>query len=206
MEIVITGDGSSTLYSEKFKQIYHSKSGAVEESVEKFVRPCMKFKDKHPKILDICFGLGYNSAAALDLLGECEIIGLEDDPLILRKILDTADYFVSYPLIKKAAKKGEMMQGGTSIRIILGDALKTIKQIEQRFDIVFLDPFSPAACPELWTPEFIADIYAVIRQGGILTTYSCARKVRDALKSAGFEVRDGPVVGRRAPATIAVKQ
>ena len=40
---------------------------------------------------------------------------------------------------------------------------------------------------------------------GILTTYSCARQVRENLKKAGFIVKDGPCVGRRAPATIALK-
>ena len=39
----------------------------------------------------------------------------------------------------------------------------------------------------------------------ILATYSCARIVRDNLKEAGFEVFDGPSVGRRAPSTIAKK-
>ncbi|PIN80139.1 hypothetical protein COV16_01405 [Candidatus Woesearchaeota archaeon CG10_big_fil_rev_8_21_14_0_10_34_8] len=42
-----------------------------------------------------------------------------------------------------------------------------------------------------------------MKEGGVLATYSCARKVRDALKNAGFSVKDEPCVGRRSPSTIA---
>lgn len=212
-EYIITGDGSTTFYNEEFKQIYHSISGAVEESVEKFVKPCIKFKGKHPKILDICFGLGYNTAAALDILGPCSVVGLENDESILESSKDVIDYFKSYSIVRKAALEKKFNDGKTSIKIIVGDARENVKKLGKEieedsntlFDIVFLDPFSPAACPELWTEEFMKDIFSVVKPGGILTTYSCARKVRDALKTAGFAVRDGPVVGRRAPATIAVK-
>jgi len=40
-------------------------------------------------------------------------------------------------------------------------------------------------------------------KNSILTTYSCARIVRDNLRKAGFKVFDGPKVGRRGPSTIA---
>jgi len=37
-----------------------------------------------------------------------------------------------------------------------------------------------------------------------LSTYSYARTVRENLKEAGFEVIDGPVLGRRSPSTIGI--
>jgi tRNA U34 5-methylaminomethyl-2-thiouridine-forming methyltransferase MnmC len=43
-----------------------------------------------------------------------------------------------------------------------------------------------------------------MEKGAILATYSCAGQVKRNLKEAGFEIKDGPVVGRRAPGTIAV--
>jgi len=45
-----------------------------------------------------------------------------------------------------------------------------------------------------------------MRKGGILTTYSCASIIRKNLREAGFLVKDGPVVGRKAPSTIAIKE
>ena len=61
----ITGDGSVGLYSEEFHDIYHSGYGALTEAYEKFVCPLIVEKD-NINVLDICFGLGYNSKAFLN--------------------------------------------------------------------------------------------------------------------------------------------
>ena len=89
------------------------------------------------------------------------------------------------------------------LRIIIGDAGETIKNLNQKFDAVFLDPFSPKKCPELWTEKFFKDIRKLMKQNSVLTTYSCAKIIRNNLVNAGFNVKDGPSIGRRAPSTIA---
>lgn len=61
----ITGDGSVGLYSEEFNDIYHSGYGALTEAYEKFVCPLTVEKD-NINVLDVCFGLGYNSKAFLN--------------------------------------------------------------------------------------------------------------------------------------------
>ena len=57
----------------------------------------------------------------------------------------------------------------------------------------------------MWTKEFLTGMFRVLKNTGILATYSCARMVRDNLKAAGFMYDDGPIVGRRGPGTIAFK-
>ncbi len=67
-ELVLCEDGSKTLFSKEFNEPYHStKDGALHESLEKHVKPAFTLKNHHEKltILDICFGLGYNSFATL---------------------------------------------------------------------------------------------------------------------------------------------
>ena len=44
-----------------------------------------------------------------------------------------------------------------------------------------------------------------MKKGAILATFSCAGIVRRNLQEVGFEVKDGPVVGRRTPGTTAIK-
>lgn len=197
MKEIRTADGSSTFFSEEYQETYHSITGAQEEARKKFVEPAKE--KKNPKIVDICFGVGYNSAAALEVFKECTIIGLEKDPEIIKKIQEIEAPFRTYQQLKEAIQKER-------IKIIIGDAQETIKQLpDNEFDIVFLDPFSPKKCPELWTTEFLTEVYKKTAKEGILTTYSCAREVRENLKKAGFNVTDGPKVGRRGPATIATK-
>ncbi len=213
MKEINTGDGSITFYNEEFDETYHSVTGAEEEALKKFVEPSdvkeYALKDQ-VNILDVCFGLGYNSAVAIDKILEANlgckinIIGLEKDINILKKINDVNPMIKSYMLFKDLEKKNyDLSEDGITIKILIGDALKTINKINNKFDLVFHDPFSPKKCPELWTEEFFKKIKDLMNKNGVLTTYSCARIVRDNLKKAGFKVEDGPSVRRRAPSTIA---
>ena len=62
--IVSTKDGSNTLFSSRYKQHYHNPDdGAINEALSKHILPTFKFHEnkKELKILDICFGIGYNT-------------------------------------------------------------------------------------------------------------------------------------------------
>ena len=67
---VLTKDGSYSLRSVFFQENFHSLSGALEETKLKFTAPSnlKRFKGKSLNVLDICFGLGYNSASLLNEL------------------------------------------------------------------------------------------------------------------------------------------
>src|SRR3989338_10189646 len=95
MEKFITADGFVTLFSEKYQEHYHSKTGAIEEAIEKYINPCRieeLAKKGKIKILDICFGLGYNSIAAIDAavkaskICEIEITALEKDESVIKEL------------------------------------------------------------------------------------------------------------------------
>lgn len=210
MKEYITEDGSITLYNPEYEEYYHSKSGALEESFEKFVKPC-KIKELakkgHIKILDIGFGLGYNAIAAIDSAeGEIEIISLEknflsDLPKLKPKL---KHYWIIEKLEFDPITKSYLYEDkNIHLRIKIGDAIETIKTIKDKFDAVFLDPFSPSKNPELWTVEFFKEIKQRMKQGAILATYSYAKTVRKNLTKAGFIVKDGPIIGRRSPSTLA---
>lgn len=69
-----TNDGTIGLFSPKADDIYHSTFGALTEAYEKFILPS-NIKDflknnNEIKILDICFGIGYNTKSFLNNLLE----------------------------------------------------------------------------------------------------------------------------------------
>ena len=215
MKEVITKDNSITFYNEEYCETYHSVTGAVEEAFKKFAEPVLEaIKGKSEvKILDVCFGLGYNSAAAIDrilehnLRADITIVGLEKDKKILEKIKSLQPGIMSYHVIQDTIENNYAYdREGVKVDIKIGDALKTIKKIKTKFDVIFLDPFSPKKNPELWTEQFFKELRKLIKPDGILTTYSCAGQVRRNLKAAGFQVKDGPCVGRRSPSTIALPE
>ena len=66
--MVLSEDGSFTAYSKEYDEHYHStKDGALNESILKHVLPAFKIKKnlEEINILDICFGLGFNTLATL---------------------------------------------------------------------------------------------------------------------------------------------
>jgi tRNA U34 5-methylaminomethyl-2-thiouridine-forming methyltransferase MnmC len=216
---VITRDGSITYHNSDVDEHYHTLSGAFEEAVEKHLIPSTLLDkittQEDVVIADVCFGLGYNSIAALARVWEVNpsqhitLFAFENDPEILSKIKEI-DF--PQPYHYAVAKLLQLLQHGTyeddtlSATFFLGDAQEELKRLANNsVDVVFFDPFSPKKQPDMWTIELFSTLYAAMKQGGVLTTYSCARIVREHLAAAGFTASDGPVVGRTSPSTIAKK-
>jgi tRNA U34 5-methylaminomethyl-2-thiouridine-forming methyltransferase MnmC len=215
----VTDDGSYTFFSKEFGQAFHSKYGAKEESICKYAIPTLlaeKSSRGQLRILDVCYGLGYNTAAALSTIWRSnpnctvEIIALELDQTVIMSAIEhnlLADWEQPIPnLLAQLAQELIVDQDRLTAQLILGDARQTIATvIEQGFnaDAIFLDPFSPLACPQLWTIEFIDRVAKCCAEDGIIATYSCAAAVRTAMIAAGLAVADSIPVGRKAPGTIA---
>ncbi|MBW3011389.1 tRNA (5-methylaminomethyl-2-thiouridine)(34)-methyltransferase MnmD [Candidatus Woesearchaeota archaeon] len=218
----VTEDGSVTFISKKYDEAYHSLTGAREEAFKKYAEPC-KIKELAKKgnisILDFCFGLGYNTAAALDVAlkenPNCKItvVALEIDEEILAQIDKLTPEIDHYDIIKKLSRQeGKIKEiketsenKNIHIKLLVGDARETLDLIQEKFDAVFFDPFSPKKCPELWTEEIFAKVNKLMNKDAILATYSCAGEVRRNMKEAGFKVVDGPIVRRWSPGTLAIK-
>lgn len=205
-----TDDGSITFWNSKFGESYHSKHGAYREALEKHVEACqvkeLASKQNEIKILDVCFGLGYNSFVAIKevlLINpqiKIEIIALENDPEIVEKISEI-EYGDNLKNIVK-----DFVDNNSCIKLAFGDARDTIKDLSSNFfDAIFFDPFSPKVCPELWTEEFINDVISKAKPGAYISTYSCARIVKDNFAKAGCKILEGPKCGRRTGGVLGLK-
>jgi len=199
-ELVLCEDGTNTLYSKEFGEPYHStKDGALHESLEKHVKPAFSLKKNQEKlvILDICFGLGYNTFATLyyikkqQLKTQVHILSPEFDEGLVRS-LDTFAFPPEFESIKdiiKAVSSDLYYEDEQfKIEILLGDARKSIPKIKEKIDIIYQDAFSPAHNPLLWTKEHFSDIRAISDDAAILTTYSTAAAIRLGLYENGFYI------------------
>ncbi len=93
-----------------------------------------------------------------------------------------------------------------NISLWIEDArISLLKLVEDKFqaDAIFLDPFSPPKCPQLWTVEFLNLVAKCLKSDGILATYSCSASVRSALQLAGLQIGANLSVGKRPPGTLA---
>ena len=64
-------------------------------------------------------------------------------------------------------------------------------------DAWFLDGFSPARNPEMWTPQAFHEIVRASRTGATFATYTSAGVVRRGLEQAGFQVKKISGFGRK---------
>ncbi|MDE3238726.1 MAG: tRNA (5-methylaminomethyl-2-thiouridine)(34)-methyltransferase MnmD [Paracoccaceae bacterium] len=76
--------------------------------------------------------------------------------------------------------------------IVRGDARETLPAWQGRADAWFLDGFSPAKNPEMWSEELMAEVASHTAEGGTFATYTAAGFVRRGLQAAGFRVERRP--------------
>jgi len=224
---VRTDDGSLTFHNDEVDECYHTTSGALEEALEKHLIPSgLLNKSKDIVVGDLFFGLGYNSIVAMQQFfekhenGFMQIFAFENDIGILSKIKDLELPNIYKPFQEKIVKLLDSLEKKTNdyslyvyaddnifISLYLGDIRDTLLLLSNEvLDIVFFDPFSPKKHPVFWEVPLLEEVFRIMNKDSALTTYSCARKVRDNLKAVGFEVMDGPCVGRKSPSTVALKK
>lgn len=215
-DLLLCEDGSHTLYSHDFDEPYHStKDGALHESLEKHVKPALGIQKNKEKlvILDICFGLGYNTFSTLyyikkhKLKTKVHILSPEFDEALVHS-LEHFTYPQEYAsiahIIQTVAKDLRYEDEQFKIEVLLGDARESIRgltsndllqgnesfagltPLKEKIDIIYQDAFSPAHNPLLWTKEWFADVRAVAKEDAVLTTYSTAAAIRLGLYENDF--------------------
>ena len=223
---VLTDDGSYSINSKEINnkvETLHTSTGAISESFEKFIKP-MKFDySKDIAILDICAGLGYNSSAAIaDFIKNSTDSNLKVDMVEISKATFACGILVPSPIpehdITKKAIEDELVKQNYAslsleeceipenidINVFIEDARQTVQNLEDNtYDAIFLDPFSQNMAPELFSLEVFKEFRRIIKDNGIIATYTSSAPVRAAFIEAGFYIGLGPIFGRKQGGTLA---
>ena len=222
---VLTDDGSYSINSKEINhkvETLHTSTGAISESFEKFIKP-MKFDySKDIAILDICAGLGYNSSAAIaDFLKHSDK-NLTVDMVEISKATFACGILVPSPIpehdITKKAIEEELIAEdyaalslekaeipkNININVYIEDARQTVQRLDDdTYDAIFLDPFSQNMAPELFSVELFKEFRRIIKDDGIIATYTSSAPVRAGFIEAGFYIGLGPIFGRKQGGTLA---
>lgn len=78
--------------------------------------------------------------------------------------------------------------GNLILTLLLGEARDLLPQLEARADAFFLDGFSPARNPGIWSPEVVRELARLATPGATVATWTVAGGVRAALSDAGFRL------------------
>lgn len=206
-----------TPYSLRFNDRYHSEQGAVlAQAREVFLQGCGLPEEwagqPEWRILETGFGFGLNflvtwAAWRADpqrpkLL---HFVSLEAWPVAADDLLRVArahpelaelaqalaaQYWGLLPGIHRLAFDG----GQVLLTLCIGDAQALLRAQEWTVDTVYLDGFSPACNPDLWSLQTLKGVARCCRRGTRLATWTVARPVRDALTQCGFTVAKVPGV------------
>lgn len=104
-----------------------------------------------------------------------------------------AQYVAVHPGFQRLCFAG----GRVTLTLLVGDVLELLPQLDARIDAWFLDGFSPAKNPQMWTPALFAQLARLSAPGTTLGTFTSAGFVRRGLMEAGFAMQRTPGQGRK---------
>lgn len=202
MSLIVTDDGSHSIFSERYGVTYHSKYGAITESAHVFIDAGLRYKaavQRDIAILEIGFGTGLNAfmtwleAERRNL--HVRYASVEAYPLTQKE----AAVFNYAAQLKAPERHADFLRLHRSTWETDHELSESFTFIKYRtrledfipdagFDVIYFDAFAPQAQPELWTETIFARLYAALNPDGVLVTYCAKGDVKRTLKKVGFEV------------------
>lgn len=207
-KLVLTSDRSHTLTSPFEGEHYHSVHGAVTESMHVCITAGLEYvassqPGKKVHILEVGLGTGLNAllACAFSQQQQVHVHYTSLEPYPLSPELATT---LNYPEQIRQENAADWfsnihtspweMENTIHDQFHLTKVKKGIADFigTSHFDLCFFDAFGPRVQPEMWEAGIFKAIRAMMKEGGILVTYSCKGDVQRALKASGFIIEKLP--------------
>lgn len=98
-----------------------------------------------------------------------------------------------------------LMEGRVSLHLLYGEAEHVLRQTSFQADAWFLDGFTPARNPGMWSKTVLSHISRLTAVGGTFSSFTAASDVRAGLSETGFEVQKAKGFGRKRDMIRGVK-
>lgn len=206
-EIQITSDGSTTIHLPDWDENYHSKHGAIQEAKHVFIKNGLYLYENYPivDILEIGFGTGLNTfityleskkrQQAINYVGvEAYPISAEEvSAMNYAKELNAMDDFSVFQMMHSCAWEESRKLSDFFTLTKRKQFFETIDD-QSAFDLIYFDAFGYRVQPELWSVAVFSNMFAALKQNGILVTYAARGVVKRNMIEAGFTVEklEGP--------------
>lgn len=201
-------DATGTPYSERYGDLYASRSGALGQAKHVFLGGNdlpMRWRGRDQfVILETGFGLGTNFLATWQAWREdprrprrLHFVSVERHPLPASDLPRCAPTALSdlaaqlssaWPPPLTGLHRMAFEGGAVTLTLGFGDARTLIPDLVLGADAFFLDGFAPERNPDLWEAPLLKALARLARPGATLASWTVARAVRDGLAAGGFEV------------------
>ncbi|TAJ11831.1 SAM-dependent methyltransferase [Marinilabiliaceae bacterium JC017] len=201
IEVMISEDGSHTLFVPELNEHYHSTHGAIQESMHVFINAGLAHcKKENLSILEIGLGTGLNAFLTALNRGAHQITyhSLEKYPITEEVVKELNYCAADDPQQKELFEKLHQLPWNKQVPWTAGMELLKLEtdltsvNLPSTYDLVYFDAFAPDIQPEMWSDEIFSKLYSAMNPGGILTTYCAKGIIRRRLIAAGFKVERLP--------------
>jgi tRNA U34 5-methylaminomethyl-2-thiouridine-forming methyltransferase MnmC len=204
--IIQTKDGSFTVEIPELEVTYHSRYGALQESVHVFIEAGLHYMLHHEgrpspvRIFEMGLGTGLNALLtvieAQKQQTAIHYTSIEPFPLHREEwpLLDYGTNEEQKQWLKRIHEAGWEEDVEITKHFTLRKEQKKLAKYSpiEPFHLIYYDAFAPKAQPELWTQEVFEKLHSMLYPGGVLVTYCSKSIVRRALQAAGFRVQKIP--------------
>ena len=208
LQLLRTKDNSFTLFNPELNETYHSRHGALQESLYVFIKQglhyCIEKTQNTPlNILEVGFGTGLNAVLTyLEFEKQplpIKYYSLEPFPISV-ELTTQLGYTELLQLTEKQEKIFYELHSGKANNSI-NDVSFTFNLIQSglmnfniktNFNLIYFDAFAPEKQPDLWTKEVFEKCYFLLDNYGVLVTYCAKGEVKRTLKASGFKVETLP--------------
>jgi tRNA U34 5-methylaminomethyl-2-thiouridine-forming methyltransferase MnmC len=217
LELILTSDGSHTLFVPELNEHYHSIHGAVQESALVYIKNGLEFCAADPlQIFEVGFGTGLNALlTATSKSGKKRIVhytSIEKFPIPESIINKLNHWNFTGSKERKIFDKIHGAKWGSFEKITQYFYLKKIKcdlvsdKIDGKYDLIYFDAFGPDKQPDIWTGSVLGKISEIALPGGVFVTYSARGELKRQLMSNGFKVEKLPGPPGKREMIRAIKQ
>lgn len=97
---------------------------------------------------------------------------------------------IYYQYLSRSYKRARkvLLNHEIELNFYANDARKFISSKNGRYNFIFLDAFTPAKCPSLWTVQFFKELFLRLEDDGMILTYSNSAAIRNAFLQNGFYI------------------
>lgn len=204
IEILLTGDGSHTVFSSQFNAHYHSGKGAITESKVVFIQSGLEkiisLGSNTVKIFEMGFGTGLNVHLSHQYANQYKVkidyTSIEAFPLkediwknlnYITFLGDAGQFFDLHKQVWNQKKQVDPYFSFTKLHGTIEDYNEP-----ETFDLIYFDAFAPGTQPELWEDPVIKKMYTLLRPGGLLVTYCAKGEFKRCLKRNLFTLESLP--------------
>ncbi|WP_263832193.1 TIGR01212 family radical SAM protein [Sulfurospirillum oryzae] len=194
---IVANDGSTTFWNKTYKDYYHPKAGAYTQAQALFIKQSRleeRLLKGDVKLLDIGFGMGYNTLESVKVAQKVakhtlHVKAIDQDRMLLKQSMQTVPESLHVKILDALFTCKHYEDHFATVAFLNAEARYALTLLDEPFDVIYLDPFLESNNASLVSLELFQTLKKLLKKEGVLVCSTVLTIVQIALKQAGFTVQ-----------------